>query len=122
MEPRWSQAVPAKPYERLSFQLYPDSPRFCGKDEWRPGLSARRLLGEFAAERRQRHCHNVAGVESKPARNPSETVEKVPEKGGGCGRFGVLTSGPLKLTRFRGARQAFNGGFSDAQDASALFT
>jgi len=28
----------------------------------------------------------------------------------------------LKLTRFRGARQAFNGGFSDAQDASALFT
>ena len=24
----------------------------------------------------------------------------------------------LKLTRFRGARQAFNGGFSDAQDAS----
>jgi len=29
---------------------------------------------------------------------------------------------PLKLTRFRGARQAFNGGFSDAQDASALFT
>jgi hypothetical protein len=30
--------------------------------------------------------------------------------------------GCLKLTRFRGARQAFNGGFSDAQDASALFT
>jgi hypothetical protein len=28
----------------------------------------------------------------------------------------------LKLTRFPGARQAFNGGFSDAQDASALFT
>ena len=28
----------------------------------------------------------------------------------------------VKLTRFRGARQAFNGGFSDAQDASALFT
>ena len=28
----------------------------------------------------------------------------------------------LKLARFRGARQAFNGGFSDAQDASALFT
>jgi hypothetical protein len=28
----------------------------------------------------------------------------------------------LKLTRFCGARQAFNGGFSDAQDASALFT
>jgi DNA-binding winged helix-turn-helix (wHTH) protein len=28
----------------------------------------------------------------------------------------------MKLTRFRGARQAFNGGFSDAQDASALFT
>ena len=28
----------------------------------------------------------------------------------------------LKLTRFRGARQGFNGGFSDAQDASALFT
>jgi hypothetical protein len=28
----------------------------------------------------------------------------------------------LKLTRFRGAGQAFNGGFSDAQDASALFT
>ena len=28
----------------------------------------------------------------------------------------------LKLTRFRGARPAFNGGFSDAQDASALFT
>jgi hypothetical protein len=28
----------------------------------------------------------------------------------------------LKLTRFRGTRQAFNGGFSDAQDASALFT
>jgi len=28
----------------------------------------------------------------------------------------------VKLTRFRGAGQAFNGGFSDAQDASALFT
>ena len=28
----------------------------------------------------------------------------------------------VKLTRFRGARQAFNGGFSDAQDASTLFT
>ena len=28
----------------------------------------------------------------------------------------------LKLTRFRGARQALNGGFSDAQDASALLT
>jgi hypothetical protein len=28
----------------------------------------------------------------------------------------------LELTRFRRARQAFNGGFSDAQDASALFT
>jgi hypothetical protein len=28
----------------------------------------------------------------------------------------------LELTRFRGARQAFNGGFSDAQDAPALFT
>jgi len=28
----------------------------------------------------------------------------------------------LKLTRLRGARQAFNGGFSDARDASALFT
>ena len=28
----------------------------------------------------------------------------------------------LRLTRFRGARQAFNGGFSDAQDESALFT
>ena len=33
-----------------------------------------------------------------------------------------LSVGTLKLTRFRGARQAFNGGFSDAQDASALFT
>ena len=28
----------------------------------------------------------------------------------------------LELTRFRGAHQAFNGGFSDAQDAPALFT
>ena len=28
----------------------------------------------------------------------------------------------VKLTRFRGARQAFNGGFSAARDASALFT
>ena len=28
----------------------------------------------------------------------------------------------MKLTRFRGARQAFNRGFSDVQDASALFT
>ena len=28
----------------------------------------------------------------------------------------------LKLTRFRGVGQALNGGFSDAQDASALFT
>jgi hypothetical protein len=34
----------------------------------------------------------------------------------------VTPSVKLKLTRFRGARQAFNGGFSDAQDASALFT
>ena len=38
---------------------------------------------------------------------------------GGAIAGGVIT---LKLTRFRGARQAFNGGFSDAQDASALFT
>jgi hypothetical protein len=40
------------------------------------------------------------------------------------GRFTRSQSGSLKLklTRFRGARQAFNGGFSDAQDASALFT
>ena len=28
----------------------------------------------------------------------------------------------LELTRFRGAHQAFSGGFSDAQDALALFT
>ena len=34
----------------------------------------------------------------------------------------IQTPHCLKLTRFRGARQAFNGGFSDAQDASALFT
>ena len=32
------------------------------------------------------------------------------------------TVGFLELTRFRGAWQACNGGFSDAQDASALFT
>ena len=39
-------------------------------------------------------------------------------------RTGLFAGGRriLKLTRFRGARQAFNGGFSDAQDASALFT
>ena len=36
--------------------------------------------------------------------------------------FQTRTGEHLKLTRFRGARQAFNGGFSDAQDASALFT
>lgn len=28
----------------------------------------------------------------------------------------------LELTRFRGAHQAFAGGFSDARDAPALFT
>jgi hypothetical protein len=28
----------------------------------------------------------------------------------------------MNLTRFRGAPQAFNGGFSDGQDAPALFT
>ena len=28
----------------------------------------------------------------------------------------------VELTRFRGAHRAFNGGFSDGQDASALFT
>ena len=35
---------------------------------------------------------------------------------------GVVMGVKLKLSRFRGAGQAFNGGFSDAQDASALFT
>jgi hypothetical protein len=34
-------------------------------------------------------------------------------------RAGTTLSVGMKLTRFRGARQAFNGGFSDAQDASA---
>ena len=43
----------------------------------------------------------------------------------GCSRVDLSGKSELfrlKLTRFRGARQAFNGGFSDAQDASALFT
>src|SRR5438270_13865376 len=38
------------------------------------------------------------------------------------GRAGNDGRRPVKLTRFRGARQAFIGGFSDAQDAFALFT
>jgi len=37
-------------------------------------------------------------------------------------RMGASFTVDMKLTRFRGAGQAFNGGFSDAQDASALFT
>jgi hypothetical protein len=47
----------------------------------------------------------------------------------GSNRLGFAPAGAspwrrrrLELTRFRGAHQAFNGGFSDAQDASALFT
>ena len=34
----------------------------------------------------------------------------------------IVLGGAMELTRFRGAHQAFNGGFSDAQDAPALFT
>jgi hypothetical protein len=54
-----------------------------------------------------------------------EEIRDLIEEGWGP-RFGLLSSLParpdMKLTRFRGAGQAFNGGFSDAQDASALFT
>ena len=47
-------------------------------------------------------------ITGNPGKRPLNEAEPKPEG--------------LKLTRFRGARQAFNGGFSDAQDASALFT
>lgn len=33
-----------------------------------------------------------------------------------------VANAKVELTRFRGAHQALNGGFSDAQDAPALFT
>lgn len=52
---------------------------------------------------------------SMVGRLPSVSILRRPERPEGSN----LT---VKLTRFRGARQAFNGGFSDAQDASALFT
>jgi len=59
--------------------------------------------------------------------------ERIVDVGGGrcaalCDPFGEPQTARcprrlgLKLTRFRGARQAFKGGFSDAQDATALFT
>jgi putative transposase len=46
-------------------------------------------------------------------------VEALSEALGRFGKPGIFNT---EVDRFRGARQAFNGGFSDAQDASALFT
>jgi hypothetical protein len=76
-------------------------------EAYRQGRAARaELIGELTSEMQQ-------------ADNGAPPPNSFPAQ---AARLAHLIGQDVKLTRFRGARQAFNGGFSDAQDASALFT
>jgi hypothetical protein len=63
-------------------------------------------------------------ADGRQRRTPTTSKAIATRNGAGSSRPKQPTPlcGGVELTRFRGARQAFNGGFSDAQDASALFT
>jgi hypothetical protein len=74
-----------------------------------------RLQGGF--EKREAFCQSALSL------IPQGKGEKGVIKDIVSGAIGpIIQAAAVKLTRFRGAGQAFNGGFSDAQDASALFT
>ena len=79
------------------------------------------LRDVFAANlRRLRHEKGLSQDDLAYEAEVSRSYLSQLEKGAFYASLKII--GKLKLTRFRGARQAFNGGFSDAQDASALFT